>query len=91
MKTCSTCRISKSLDDFYKRSADVKDGRQMNCKVCTLSYGRTHERKPTTKAQRRISSKRWRDTHVEQNLKYQREYQKRWQTAKKAARKKNEV
>lgn len=34
MKMCSTCRVEKSVEDFY-RSYQAKDGLQHNCKVCT--------------------------------------------------------
>ena len=33
MKTCSKCKISKKLTEFYKRK-DSKDGHRNECKVC---------------------------------------------------------
>lgn len=34
MKRCSKCLLTKSLDDFHKRSANKTDGRQSACKEC---------------------------------------------------------
>lgn len=36
MKTCSTCGIEKSVEDFYK-SSQAKDGLQYSCKTCTTA------------------------------------------------------
>ncbi len=33
MKTCTSCKVEKPLEDFYKRSSS-KDGRQSSCKIC---------------------------------------------------------
>lgn len=37
MKTCVTCKIEKSLDDFNKR-ARSKDGRQARCRDCIRKW-----------------------------------------------------
>jgi len=33
MKTCKTCKISKSLEEFHKQPTS-RDGRNTSCKVC---------------------------------------------------------
>jgi predicted DNA-binding transcriptional regulator AlpA len=37
MKTCSTCKQSKPLSDFYRASA-YKDGHAYECKACRKVY-----------------------------------------------------
>lgn len=39
MKTCSTCKVPKILDDFYKQ-ADGYMGRHASCKDCRKEYGK---------------------------------------------------
>lgn len=41
MKTCSTCKESKTLDEFQKRSRN-KDGYAGMCKVCKREYDNNH-------------------------------------------------
>lgn len=44
MKTCTNCGISKSLEDFQKRSSS-KDGHTNLCKPCKRDYDNKHYRK----------------------------------------------
>lgn len=44
MKTCSSCGILKSLDDFQKRSS-AKDGHTNLCKPCKREYDNNHYKK----------------------------------------------
>ena len=56
MKQCCTCKISKSLDNFYKSKFSL-DGKQRQCKAC-----RKLSDKPELS---KVRSKRYRDTHLE--------------------------
>lgn len=44
MKTCSSCRVSKPLDEFYVMSA-AKDGRQNYCAECARAKARANGEK----------------------------------------------
>lgn len=57
MKTCTTCKTSKPLEDFY-RDKNNPDGREYSCKICRQ------------KAQKQSRSKYPRKDQREQNLKY---------------------
>lgn len=39
MKTCSSCKVAKPLDEFHK-SSKSPDGRQYRCKPCSISAAR---------------------------------------------------
>lgn len=41
MKTCSTCKETKPLDDFHRMSR-AADGRQSKCKPCRSIDTRAH-------------------------------------------------
>lgn len=48
MKKCSTCKIEKSLDDFYNRK-DRKDGKVSQCKICCGKTETKRKEKDTEK------------------------------------------
>ncbi len=43
MKTCAHCKVTKSLDEFYKKSK--AGGIRYICKMCQLAYVRDHYRR----------------------------------------------
>jgi hypothetical protein len=57
MKTCVSCGIEKSLEDFYKESR-VKDGRQARCKKCHIKITENY-RKKNPELYRKASKKHW--------------------------------
>lgn len=44
MKTCSTCKVEKSLDQFHRNSTKP-DGFQYSCKACKSAYNKTHQQR----------------------------------------------
>jgi hypothetical protein len=57
MKTCATCKVEKSLDEFQKRASN-KDGHTGICKVCKRDYDNAYYKaNPDRKAYIRTNSK----------------------------------
>lgn len=71
MKTCTTCKKSRSLSEFHVRRASP-DGLALLCKPCAraLSNAWYHANKERARARNR----RWRAENMERNLVKQREY-----------------
>jgi len=63
MKTCTKCKESKSLNDFYKRK-DTKDGRISWCKTCKnldrLNYDRAKNYKKHGREYYYRNKEKWR-------------------------------
>src|SRR4051812_22405359 len=59
-KRCFKCGETKTVDNFYKKSA-AKDGLQANCKSCKTKYNKSHyqENIESYKARRKL----WRETN----------------------------
>jgi len=53
MKRCTSCKVEKSLSEFYKNKLK-KDGVQAQCKVCVGAYRRLHNEKINAKARIRL-------------------------------------
>lgn len=70
-KVCTRCGKSKLLSEFYTDKR-VRSGKCSICKSCankkSLEYARTH------KEQRRLTNKKYNDTHVEQKRKLSEAY-----------------
>lgn len=57
MKTCTKCKINKSLDSFYSHSG-TKDGVSTICKLCIKGYYKyKKKRKPTIKGNKKKCNK----------------------------------
>lgn len=76
MKTCSTCKASKSFDDFYK-IGKTKEMLSYKCKACTIAYAKQWEKNNPEKKRKnkllyeaRHPHKRvgWQKTYREKNL-----------------------
>jgi len=65
MKTCSKCKSTKSLDDFYKGNRSP-DGREAMCKVCRLEHNRKWHSE--NKDRHRELTQRWYAENKEQHL-----------------------
>lgn len=61
MKKCIKCNVTKSLDEFQKRSSN-KDGHTGMCKVCKRNYDNNHYKTNTN-----------RKTYIKENRKIARE------------------
>ena len=57
MKICSTCKVLKPLDNFY-RDKRAKDGLHSQCKECEKKYEKNRDRN-----KKRVSAKRYRESH----------------------------
>lgn|ERR1044072_198922 len=74
MKTCTNCKLTKSLEEFQKRTRN-KDGRTNLCKLCKRDYDNNHyknnpERKDYIRknSQKRIDENRiWILDYLNQN------------------------
>lgn len=58
MKTCSTCKLTKSLDEFSKASRE-KDGRHYLCRVCNRAKVKAWQKTPSGAAKHAANSKRY--------------------------------
>lgn len=55
MKTCQTCNIEKSLDEFHNR-AKAKDGKQTRCKDCNKAQRKAYYKTAHGKAKNNATS-----------------------------------
>ena len=59
MKTCSKCKVTKSLEEFGKWS-HAKDGLKGQCKVCANAANQTSRDKPGGRVSNRQATAKWR-------------------------------
>lgn len=59
MKVCSTCKIRKPIDDFYKRSSSP-DGKANDCSDCVKARTKKWRGLPANRKRQIEASKRWR-------------------------------
>lgn len=52
MRTCSTCKVEKSLDEFY-RHRNLPEGRHLSCKSCQSDYAKRYNAQPENRAKQR--------------------------------------
>ena len=74
-KTCTTCRVKKSLDDFYKDKTQPK-GYRCSCKVCVLRI-RTETRRnwsPEEKERNYALVRKWGVKNKERKASYAKNY-----------------
>lgn len=69
MKTCSKCKIEKSLDSFFKKNG-TKSGLQSACKQCKKDWEQTYYYENGNNEKCRI--------HRENTKEYQKVIQKKW-------------
>lgn len=87
VKTCSICKETKPLSQFYKRTANKLDGKQPQCKECTKAYadldavqqrGRERRRARTDEECKRLLVY-WREWHsTDEHRKHAAEYNQKW-------------
>ncbi|MDP8212334.1 MAG: HNH endonuclease [Candidatus Zapsychrus exili] len=68
-KTCSKCKVEKSVSEFYKRKSSL-DGRRSNCKSCVKEYQEKNKDKIF------LIKKQYREAHKDDISDYQKEYRK---------------
>jgi hypothetical protein len=73
VKTCSKCKVTKPLDEFYNHLA-ANDGKQKTCKACQKAYSKSE----VCKANRKAYYQKTKTQHIERNLK--RQYGVDWDT-----------
>ena len=71
MKTCSKCKIEKSLSEFNKQKR-AKDGLHTYCKKCQAEYRKKWHQ--DNREKNKESSKRWRKENMERASEYYEKY-----------------
>jgi len=84
MKKCSTCKIEKSLDDFYDRK-DRKDRKGTQCKICCRKIETKRRNDDIEK------HKKYMKEYYLKNIERQKEKKREWRLKNKERRNKNEL
>lgn len=75
MKTCTKCKKTKALGEFYKQRAK-KDGLQMYCKSCTKDVNKKYKEQYTATPEGRAKFKEWMFTNKEHRQAYMSKWKK---------------